>query len=65
MVKAHQGAPHQAIAGVFAGVQASRFSGLAPNQYATVEDTYGRRERRTYWMLMDPAVLRQIDPKGR
>lgn len=64
-VKANQGTLHQAIADAFANAQANGFSGLTHDQYETVEEDHGRWERRTYWTLMDPAVLRLVDPKGR
>lgn len=64
-VKGNQGALHQAIADAFATAQTQGFANLAYDQYETVEEAHGRWERRTYWTLMDPAVLRQVDPKGR
>lgn len=63
--KGNQGTLHQAITDAFAAAQASGFSGLAHDHYETVETAHGRWERRTYWTLMDPDVLRQGDPKSR
>jgi hypothetical protein len=44
---------------------ASSFAGLQHDTHQTEERHHDRWERRTYWTLMNPAVLAKINPSGR
>lgn len=63
--KGNQQTLHEAIRAAFADAHASAFAGLAHEQHQTEETHHGRWERRTYWTLMEPAVLALVNPKGR
>lgn len=64
-VKANQGSLHTAIQQAFATAHATEFAQLAHDRYQSEETHHGRWERRTYWTLMDPAVLNLVDPDRR
>lgn len=64
-VKANQESLHQAVRAAFDEARANGFVDASHDYYDTVEEGHGRWERRTYWTLDDPAVLRKVDPKGR
>jgi predicted transposase YbfD/YdcC len=63
--KGNQATLHNAIRDAFATAQANGFAGGAHDTYQTEETHHGRWERRTYWTLMDPLVLAQVNPTGR
>lgn len=63
--KGNQQTLHDAIRAAFADAHASTFAGLAHERHQTEETHHGRWERRTYWTLMDPLVLAQVNPTGR
>jgi predicted transposase YbfD/YdcC len=64
-VKGNQGSLHEAIQAAFAQAHTSAFAQLAHDTYQSEETHHGRWERRTYWTLMDPLVLAQVNPAGR
>ncbi|NTU83813.1 MAG: ISAs1 family transposase [Chloroflexales bacterium] len=63
--KGNQPTLHDAIRAAFADAQARNFADLAYDIYQTEETQHGRWERRTYWTLMEPAVLSRVKPTGR
>jgi predicted transposase YbfD/YdcC len=63
--KGNQQTLHTAIEAAFAEAQASDFAGLAHDTYQSEETQHGRWERRTYWTLMEPAILSKVNPSGR
>jgi predicted transposase YbfD/YdcC len=68
-VKGNQEALHRQIREAFAAAQATEFRNLTPEQWdayhVTEEEGHGRTETRSYWTLMDPAVLAACNPDGR
>ncbi|NJN15411.1 MAG: ISAs1 family transposase [Oscillochloris sp.] len=64
-VKGNQGDLHQAIHAAFAKAHGQAFANLEHDHDETMEEGHSRWERRTYWTLTDPTVLRRVDPKGR
>ncbi|NNJ12720.1 hypothetical protein EKD04_020555 [Chloroflexales bacterium ZM16-3] len=52
---------HEAIQAVFAEAHAA----VTHDTDQTEETARGRWERRTYWTLMDPAILAKVNPTGR
>jgi predicted transposase YbfD/YdcC len=63
--KGNQPTLHDAIRAAFAAAHASNFAGLAHDSHQSEETHHGRWERRSYWTLMDPAVLAAVNPTGR
>ncbi len=63
--KGNQPTLHDAIRAAFAEAHTSGFASLAHDTYQTEETPHGRWERRTYWTLMEPAVLAKVNPTGR
>lgn len=63
--KGNQATLHDAIQHAFADAHASAFAGLTHDTHQTEEIPHGRWERRTYWTLMDPAILTKVNPTGR
>ena len=63
--KGNQATLHDAIQQAFAVAHATAFAGVAHDTHQTEETHHGRWERRTYWTLMEPTVLAEVNPKGR
>jgi len=63
--KGNQATLHDAIQQAFATAHATTFTAVAHDTYQTEETQHGRWERRTYWTLMAPAVLAEVNPTGR
>jgi len=63
--KGNQATLHDAIQQAFAVAHATSFAGVAHDTHQTEETHHGRWERRTYWTLMEPTVLAEVNPKGR
>lgn len=63
--KGNQQTQHDAIRAACADAHARTCAGLAHDQHQTEETHHGRWERRTYWTLLDPAVLAKVNPTGR
>jgi predicted transposase YbfD/YdcC len=63
--KGNQETLHDAIQHAFADAHATDFADLTHDTYQTEETQHGRWERRTYWTLMDPAILAKVNPSGR
>ncbi len=63
--KGNQETLHDAIQQAFTDAHATGFAHVIHDTYQTEETQHGRWERRTYWTLMDPAVLTKVNPTGR
>jgi len=63
--KGNQETLHHAIKQAFADAHASSFTDVTHDTYQTEETHHGCWERRTYWTLMDPAVLATVNATGR
>lgn len=63
--KGNQPTLHDAIREAFREAHASSFAGLQHDTHQTEESHHGRWERRSYWTLMDSAVLAKVNPSGR
>jgi predicted transposase YbfD/YdcC len=56
---------HDAIRAAFTEAHARSFADLQHDTHQTEETHHGRWERRSYWTLMEPAVLAKVNPGGR
>ena len=57
-----------AVTTAFADARASADTALAPatlDRFETVEQSHGRQETRSVWVLSDPALMSYLDPTGR
>ena len=63
--KGNQPTLHDAIREAFTEAHASNFVALQHDTHQTEENHHGRWERRTYWTLLEPAVLAKVNPSGR
>jgi len=63
--KGNQETLHNAIQQAFADAHATNFASLTHDIEQTEETQRGRWERRTYWTLMDPAILAKVNATGR
>jgi predicted transposase YbfD/YdcC len=63
--KGNQETLHDAIYVAFTEAHATNFATVTHDTYQTEETSRGRWERRTYWTLMDPAILAKVNPTGR
>jgi predicted transposase YbfD/YdcC len=67
-VKGNQATLHQQIRAAFGEAHATSFAGLGADEwdeYHVSEEGHGRAERRSYWTLMQPAILAACNPDGR
>ena len=67
-VKGNQATLHQQIRAAFGQAQASNFAEFGADEwdeYQVSEEGHGRVERRSYWTLMQPALLAACNPDGR
>jgi predicted transposase YbfD/YdcC len=63
--KGNQETLHDAIQQAFVDAHATDFAGLTHDTEQTEETQRGRWERRTYWTLIEPAILAKVNPSGR
>ena len=62
-LKANQGTMYQDVVDLFDDALATGFADLQHDTHQRVEKGHGRRERRQYWTISDPACIACLNAK--